>query len=531
MSQIFNNPHRVQGSSLLEILNLILSSRDAKQFKVIVKGYGETESSLPFFEGEQDWRTTVLRCLEVTTFNSKHFDPKEQEWMVKANILNENKNYFDDKYLSKIGQAVYQALFPANSKAREALIVALGRIQENGQLHIQLEFSADVVKRSRLADYPWELLHNGQKFLFQRNVIISRYIADEAVPPKLPPTDKVNVLLMSSCAWDSQLKLERLDNQEKQAIREGLQKARDAGHINLVELKDATTEKLREFLTENQGEDAPHVLHFDGHGLFGKRCSNLECRTMHNGNKTQECGKCHRKLPEPQGYLVFEDGDKADYISAEAFRELLRLSSLRDGKNKVGGIALVVLSACQSAMALDGDSLFNGVAQNLISTRIPSVVAMQYSVSVESAKKFAEEFYHSLGLKNSLVTAISQARGVMDIEGNQWYRPVLYLRWQDNEGGQLFKDFLGTDDIAILDKKILQEENKPRQISRITQIKIDRLKHDLDKLVKDYKDVGDKHRRESNPQEQNNLQLQLDKIAKEMEWSEQQLQELGYGYE
>ena len=27
----------------------------------------------------------------------------------------------------------------------------------------------------------------------------------------------------------------------------------------------------------------------------------------------------------------------------------------------------------------------------------------------------------------------------MGIEDNQWYRPVLYLRWEDNEGGQLFK--------------------------------------------------------------------------------------------
>lgn len=34
--------------------------------------------------------------------------------------------------------------------------------------------------------------------------------------------------------------------------------------------------------------------------------------------------------------------------------------------------------------------------------------------------------------------AVSQAREAMGIEGNQWYRPVLYLRWQDNEGGQLF---------------------------------------------------------------------------------------------
>jgi hypothetical protein len=26
----------------------------------------------------------------------------------------------------------------------------------------------------------------------------------------------------------------------------------------------------------------------------------------------------------------------------------------------------------------------------------------------------------------------------MDIESNQWYRPVLYLRWLDKQGGQLF---------------------------------------------------------------------------------------------
>jgi hypothetical protein len=34
--------------------------------------------------------------------------------------------------------------------------------------------------------------------------------------------------------------------------------------------------------------------------------------------------------------------------------------------------------------------------------------------------------------------AVSQGRAAMGVEGNQWYRPVLYLRWRDNEGGQLF---------------------------------------------------------------------------------------------
>ncbi|MEH2458039.1 NB-ARC domain-containing protein [Nostoc sp.] len=63
---------------------------------------------------------------------------------------------------------------------------------------------------------------------------------------------------------------------------------------------------------------------------------------------------------------------------------------------------------------------------------------MQYSVGVEAAAKFAQQFYRSLGQKNSLAIAISQGREAMGIEGNQWYRPVLYLRWRDNEGGQLF---------------------------------------------------------------------------------------------
>jgi tetratricopeptide (TPR) repeat protein len=103
-----------------------------------------------------------------------------------------------------------------------------------------------------------------------------------------------------------------------------------------------------------------------------------------------------------------------------------------------GGVALVVLSACQSGMAVAGESVFNGTAQNLIGHRVPAVVAMQYSVSVEAATQFAEQFYRSVGQKDSLSVAVNQGREAMGADGNQWYRPVLYLRWRDNQGGQLF---------------------------------------------------------------------------------------------
>jgi hypothetical protein len=150
---------------------------------------------------------------------------------------------------------------------------------------------------------------------------------------------------------------------------------------------------------------------------------------MHPGIKTESCSACGRRLPEPQGYLAFEtEQGKPDWQSAAQVAALLQPHS----------IALVVLSACQSGMAVAGDSVFNGIAQNLIDQRIPAVVAMQYSVRADAACDFAEQFYRVLGKKESLLKALNQGIREMDVEGNQWYRPVLYLRWQDNEGGQLF---------------------------------------------------------------------------------------------
>ncbi|MEP0853618.1 MULTISPECIES: tetratricopeptide repeat protein [Cyanophyceae] len=304
---------------------------------------------------------------------------------------------------------------------------------------MQLKLEADVVQRSRLSDYPWELLHDGQRFLLHHQLGFSRYIAHDTAPPSLPSVEQVNVLLVSSAASDSELGLKPLSKREQQAIRKGLEKASDAEHICLRELEYPTFNELRTYLTENRGKEAPHVLHFDGHGLFGKRCQ--QCGAMYKGIKVERCKKetCLAPLPEPQGYLVFENEEgEADYISAKELGTLLHQTRLSDGTHQTGGVALVVLSACQSGMAVAGESIFNGTAQNLIGHRVPAVVAMQYSVSVEAATKFAEQFYRSLGQKDSLSVAVNQGREAMGADSNQWYRPVLYLRWRDNQGGQLF---------------------------------------------------------------------------------------------
>ncbi|MCA1990590.1 MAG: CHAT domain-containing protein [Coleofasciculus sp. S288] len=429
----------------MELFELYLSPIDATRFKVIVTqspaGEGETESSLPFCDDSQDRRITLIKTLESASFRSESFVGEgEQEWMVTAEILAADRTTFHPDYPAKIGKELYRALFPPGSKVERALHSSLRQAEEkNTQLLVQLKLEADAVQRSRLADYPWELLHDGQRFLLHHQLGFSRYIAHDTAPPSLPPVEQVNVLLVSSAAFDSQMGLKRLSKQEQQAIRKGLEKASDAGHISLRELEYPTFNELRTYLTENRGKEAPHVLHFDGHGLFGKRCQ--QCGAMHKGIKVERCKKeaCLAPLPDPQGYLVFEDEEgEADYISAKELGTLLHQTRLSDGTHQTGGVALVVLSACQSGMAVAGESVFNGTAQNLIGHRVPAVVAMQYSVSVEAATKFAEQFYRSLGQKDSLTVAVNQGREAMGAEGNQWYRPVLYLRWRDNQGGQLF---------------------------------------------------------------------------------------------
>ena len=63
-------------------------------------------------------------------------------------------------------------------------------------------------------------------------------------------------------------------------------------------------------------------------------------------------------------------------------------------------------------------------------------------------------------------------------------------------------------------------------MNRVRELHIEYLQQDFDKLEKDFKAVAEKKRWESNPQEQNNLQLQLNDIANQMKDVQQQLEKL-----
>jgi hypothetical protein len=424
----------------MNLFELYLTPLNAKDFRVMVTHStpaldGGADSTLPFWDGEQDWRTTIIKTLESNGFRSDvDVFPRtgERDWMANvAQILSEDGIGFHPDYLKHIGQFLYTALLPTTSPVRDAFQTAMRFAEQaDTELHLRLKFPADVGKQARLADYPWELLHDGQRFLQHRQVFVSRYIAYEALPPALSPQRQLRVLLISPQVEDATQGLAKLSDAEQQAIRRGLSKAESEGSIVLESLPKASLKALSTNLSQRAETDIPQVLHFDGHGLFGKRCANPHCNQIHTGTKVKRCRNCGQQLPEPTGFLLFEDEQgKPDYVSAASLAAFLPR-----------GVALVVLSACQSGMAIAGESVFSGTAQQLIDARVPAVVAMQYAVSVDAASQFAEQFYRVLGQKKPLVIALNEGRKWMGVDGNQWYRPVLYLRWLDNQGGQVFAE-------------------------------------------------------------------------------------------
>jgi formylglycine-generating enzyme required for sulfatase activity len=213
---------------------------------------------------------------------------------------------------------------------------------------------------------------------------------------------------------------------------------------------------LRNYLIQVSNDNAPNIVHFDGHGAFGKLCA--LCNKFHSNIRHNICLHCNNPLDfEPQGYLLFDDPKyKFAYISSKEFASCLNTANqFRSFKDSQNGIRVVVLSACKSAISFMGQSIFNGFAQKLIQHDIPAIIAMQYTIREDAAARFSQSFYRALCENIPLTVAVNIGSQAIGVEGDQWYRPVLYLRWLDNNGGEIFS----VDDGSRSKLKILQNDN------------------------------------------------------------------------
>jgi CHAT domain-containing protein len=188
--------------------------------------------------------------------------------------------------------------------------------------------------------------------------------------------------------------------------------------VRLDFLEEATLESLQDALRDIE----PHVIHYTGHGAYGRLCS--RCGWL-NRPRTDACEGCRNDLEkvDPTSYLALEDDEgRARNVGTQDLAPLLR------GARK---LRFVFLSSCQGARTNEFNA-FAGVATGLLDAQIPAVLAMQFSILDESAIALAKEFYTALGRGDALEIALSEARLAMknraDGPGNDWGIPALYLR-------------------------------------------------------------------------------------------------------
>jgi hypothetical protein len=318
----------------------------------------------------------------------------------------------------RVGYRLYQALFPGalGEAFREAYRQVL-RSGDETQLGLALHFSPD---DTLLARYPWELMRQApdSPLLLLDRVRLSRRIStglplQEVTFPQ--PTRALMVVARPN-------NLPIMAASEREAIERAL--TQHPGSESALIQSPPSFFAFIDAVMDHR----PRIIHFDGHGAYGRFCPACEAR----GSRTfaewwqPRCPATHCQLDlgqtPSQGFLLFEDDQgQADFISAAQIGD--RLAGLE--------VKLCLLSACQTATVGRG-SLFNTVAPMLVQAGIPAVVAMQFSISAAEMARFSQRLYKSLVSGAGIETALTNARRLLSDQ--EIFRPVLYLRAAEPTG-------------------------------------------------------------------------------------------------
>lgn len=246
-----------------------------------------------------------------------------------------------------------------------------------------------------LAALPWEYCYDPENDNFlaldQRTVIV-RYLPLPFSALPLAGSTPVRLLIAISAAND----WPKLDvESERERIQAALTEAIADGRVAIDVMEGGVTvEALQDRLRAGY-----RALHYIGHGTYDAATTS--------------------------GYLILEREDgSGDAVDSNRLATLLRST----------GVGLVVLNACKSATA-GFDNAYTGVAQSLVRTGLPAVVAMQLSILDSQAITFSRTFYRSLSDGWPVDAAVTEGRKAMrlqqaDLTGH-WGIPTLFMRAPD----------------------------------------------------------------------------------------------------
>ena len=355
----------------------------------------------------------------------------------------------DDKDAKRIegqlapwGRALFDSVFRERPAQR-----LFNRFQDSKDHTRLLTISAE---HPAVLALPWELLHDsarGGVFLFNETprISIRRRVAGVLggrEPLKVEPKDRLHLLFVVSRPEGVSFLDPRADpNAVLDAVEEHA-----AGRFTWEFLRPATIDALIERL-EDDTQPPVDILHFDGHGVFDRdgglpelaAAEKSVLQLLLNGQFVKD-KKVEVEITSPPntGYLLFEKPDGTpDFVSAQRLGDNLH-------RHKV---ALIILSACQTAALGENDEPMGSVAARLTATGIPAVLAMTHSVLVATTRQLFGAFYKDLARHRGIGEALDNARRHLVnhpekyevqrgpervwLELHHWFLPALYQSGAD----------------------------------------------------------------------------------------------------
>lgn len=304
-----------------------------------------------------------------------------------------------DRVPSNVHQLVGRKLYDALTRdpdGKQALKLARENARSQRQpLSYVLRFPAGAVE---LAALPWEALWDERQAVLlsgggRQLDSCERYLdLEEALSPPLPAGQKLRILALSPQAGIP----ERVRTEERAAREKSWAALKARGLIDWDELSPVTTRSLNDRM---RAGPLPDIIHYYGHGVY----------------------------KDGQGYLLFDSAD------APGQHRLIAAGRL---EAQLGGIRLIVIHACQSAMIDDAESeggLLTGIGPAL-SAVSEAVVAMQLTVRIKAATRFSEVFYEEIARGCSLQAAVAEGRRALYLDEDDaasWYVPTLYIRTRE----------------------------------------------------------------------------------------------------
>lgn len=303
--------------------------------------------------------------------------------------------------LETVGEALFEALFPHPVRRRWRECVQKTTERTGHDLRLILKSDPTCRETADLHRLPWELLRDPETGAFltlsKRSTVVRQLALDDAAILEAPkPAETLRILAVLSCPPG----LDSLNlSEERQRIEEAVERRPEIG---VTFLESPTFGELTAALRE----EAFHVLHFMGHGLFDPGSD--------------------------RGFLFFTspDGEPAPVPADRLAQVVGDDDSLR----------LVFLNACETGRTSErNDEPFAAVAHALIRSGVPAVLAMQMPIPDRAAVELARVFYRHLALGEAVDEALAEARIAVyaadDAEGSgacgSWAVPTLFVRRPD----------------------------------------------------------------------------------------------------